>query len=173
MRDPSERVLNLSGPVAVLLGHTTVTLVLLTAGYFVVPFDLLGQGAEGWWRLVVSLALLAALVVLFRLHLRRSAQQGELMQVQWLLAALYMLVLAFAMAYAVAERIDHAQFAELSSRMDALYLSANVVSTVGMGDVHATGTVGRVLVTLQMVVDVVYIGTAVRLLTTLGRSPRS
>ena len=170
MSDASERerVLGMSRSVAVLLGHTTVTLVLLTAAYFVVPFDLVGEGIAGWARLVVSLGLLAGLVVLFRLHLRRSRRQGELIEVQWLLAALYLLVLAFALTYAVTQRVDHGQFVGLSNRVDALYLSATVVSTVGMGDVHATGTLGRGLLTVQMLFDVVYIGTAVRLLSTLG-----
>ncbi|HET8558901.1 MAG TPA: potassium channel family protein [Marmoricola sp.] len=155
----------LTGPIAELLAHTTVTLALLTTGYYVVPFGVLGQGWSGWVRLTASVLLLVALGLLFRVHARRSRRRVALHDVQWLLTVLYLLVLLFALTYAVTQRADPQQFGGLSDRTDALYLSAMVISTVGMGDVHPIATFARLLVTAQMIFDVVYIGTAVKLLT--------
>jgi hypothetical protein len=67
----------------------------------------------------------------------------------------------------VLDRLDPAQFAGIADRTDALYFSVTVVGTVGFGDVHATATVSRILVTTQMLVNLIYIGTALRLLSSM------
>jgi hypothetical protein len=40
-----------------------------------------------------------------------------------------------------------------------------IVATVGFGDIHAQGTAARLLVTVHMLFNLVYLGTALRLLT--------
>jgi voltage-gated potassium channel len=44
------------------------------------------------------------------------------------------------------------------------------VTTVGFGDVHAQETLARALVTVQMLFNFFYLGTALRLLTNRGVS---
>ncbi|WP_281367034.1 potassium channel family protein [Janibacter alkaliphilus] len=59
--------------------------------------------------------------------------------------------------------------------MDALYFTMTMVSTVGFGDITATGQLARVLVTLQMAFNLLFIAALVRLFqqTLEGRrSPR-
>ena len=59
---------------------------------------------------------------------------------------------------------DPDQFAQLQTRLDALYFTMATAATVGYGDVHAVGQTARALVLVQMVFNVVFIGTAVALL---------
>jgi hypothetical protein len=49
--------------------------------------------------------------------------------------------------------------------VDGLYFTVTVLSTVGFGDIHAVSSTARLLVTPQMLFGLIYIGTAVRLLT--------
>jgi hypothetical protein len=48
------------------------------------------------------------------------------------------------------------------SRTDALYFTVTVFSTVGFGDITATSEVARIVVTLQMVLDLIILGLGVR-----------
>jgi len=153
-------------PIARLLVETTKVLVLITVAYYLLPLRL----ALDDWRFVPrsagSLLAVAALGLLLRSQIRRSQrlQSRELIRVQWLLTVLYMLVLVFALSYAVAAALDPGAFAGVGNRTSALYFSLTVVSTVGLGDVHPSNTFGQAVVSCQMLFDMLYIGTALRIL---------
>jgi hypothetical protein len=152
----------------VMLGHTTVVLVLLTAGYYLLPMRRPWPEPVNVARTALTAAAAAGLVWAFRFQARRSrTQPDKYLRIQWLLSALYVLVLGYALAYSVLDRLDPAQFAGIADRTDALYFSVTVLGTVGFGDVHATATVSRILVTTQMLVNLIYIGTALRLLSSM------
>jgi hypothetical protein len=87
-------------------------------------------------------------------------------RVQWLLTALYLLVLGFATLYALTATVAPDQFTGIQNRSDALYFSVTTTSTVGFGDIHASGTPARLMVTVQMLFNLIYIGTALRILST-------
>ncbi|WP_407342614.1 potassium channel family protein [Pengzhenrongella phosphoraccumulans] len=87
-----------------------------------------------------------------------------------LLTALYLLILVFAIVYDRMAELSPDQFTGISSRADALYFTVTIVSTVGFGDIHATSTAARLLVTVQMLINLVYVGTALRVLSNLHNS---
>jgi hypothetical protein len=153
-------------PVVVLLWHTTVVLVLLTVGYYLLPLRSFQANPETGGRLVGSLLAWGLLLVFLRLASRRSheRQPQEYVRIQRLLVALYLLVLGFALLYAITGTADPAQFAGMANRTDALYFSVTTTATVGFGDIHASETFARLLVTVQMLVNLIYIGTALRIL---------
>jgi voltage-gated potassium channel len=163
------------GPLARMLGHTTVVLLLLTAGYYVLPLRFPVDESGSWVRLAVSLVLLALLAMVFRAQVRRSrrSQTTGYLRVQWLLTALYVLVLSFALAYAAVATISPDQFVGITDRTDALYFSVTLVATVGFGDIHPTGTFGQLLATAHMLFNLIYLGTALRMLTAGAPAQRS
>jgi voltage-gated potassium channel len=151
--------------IAALLGHTTVVLVLLTAGYYLFPvrFD---EATDRYLRLPGSLLSLGVLGVVLRRQARRSrrALSAAHLRVQWLLSALYFLVLGFALLYAAIAATSPTQFTGIEDRTDALYFSVTLVATVGFGDIHPTGTAGQLAATVHMLFNLIYLGTALRLL---------
>jgi hypothetical protein len=155
-----------SDPLVRMLGHTTVTLVLLTLTYFVLPLRFDWSSSWTWVRLAVCLVALTLLGLLMFKSIERSrrAQQVRYRRIQWLLSALYVLVLAFALFYA-ALASKGGQFVGIEDRTDALYFSVTVVSTVGFGDIHASSRFAKLAVTAHMLFNLVYLGTALRLLT--------
>jgi hypothetical protein len=155
-----------------MLGHTTVVLFLLTLGYYLVPLHRPFSETNGVLRAALTAVALVGLVWALRAQSQRSRTQPKVyLRIQWLLTALYLLVLGFALAYTILADLAPSQFAGMGDRTDALYFSVTVMATVGFGDIHATDTVSRLLVTGQMVLNLVYIGTALRLLSTLRDAP--
>jgi hypothetical protein len=51
----------------------------------------------------------------------------------------------------------------IRTHTDALYFSMTILSTVGFGDIHATGQLARVIVTIQMLFDLVFVASIIGL----------
>lgn len=146
--------------------HATLTLLLLTGCYYCLPESAPWNDGTSLVRFVIALLLIFAFLVLLRAEIRlvRRRYPRRIARVQLLLMVFYVLVLSFATTYFfIAINVSN-QFAGIANRTDALYFTVTTLATVGFGDVHATGTFARALVTVQMVFDLVYLGTAVRLL---------
>jgi voltage-gated potassium channel len=150
-----------------MLGHTTVVLALVTTAYFVVPLRMDWSHGQDVGRLLGSLTAVALVAIFVRRMLRRSRRvlDRRYLNIEWLLITLYVLVLGFALAYAALAIYGDGQFVGLEDRTDALYFSVTLVATVGFGDVHAEGGAARLLVTVHMLFNLIYLGTALRLLT--------
>ena len=72
-------------------------------------------------------------------------------------------VLLFATTYFLMARANHTTFGGPLSRTDAMYFSSTIFTTVGFGDITAKSEAARVVVTLQMWLDLVFLGLVVRL----------
>lgn len=73
-------------------------------------------------------------------------------------------LLLFASTYVIAGRTDAGSFSEPLTRVDALYFSTTVFATVGFGDIVPRTEAARMLVTLQMLSDLVLIGLIAKVL---------
>lgn len=153
-------------PLLSMLGHTTVVLFLLTLGYYMLPAQRPWDEPMGLVRVTVSAVALAGLAVVLGMQARRSRRTipRQLLRIQWLLTALYVLVLTFALTYLIVATLGPAQFVGIADRTDALYFSVTVIGTVGFGDIYPAGTLAQLLVTVQMLFNLVYLGTALRIL---------
>ena len=84
---------------------------------------------------------------------------------------LYLLLCA--VTYLVLAFDDPASFTvDTLTRVDALYFTVTVFSTVGFGDISAATEPARVLVTIQMILNLIFLGAGVRLLTAAVHSGR-
>ena len=88
-----------------------------------------------------------------------------------LLITLAMLVVVvFAYGYFALETTRPGQMADLETRTDSLYFTIQVLTTVGLGDVHAVGQTARAMVALQMVFDLVFVAAGGSLLASVVRT---
>ncbi|MGW5924027.1 potassium channel family protein [Nocardia fluminea] len=71
----------------------------------------------------------------------------------------------FALFYYRLQQLHPDQFAGLETRTDALYYTLVTLGTVGFGDVHAVGQVARVATMVQIVFDLVVLGTLLTIIT--------
>lgn len=71
----------------------------------------------------------------------------------------------FALIYHVLNHANPASFGASQTKLDSLYFSATVFTTVGFGDITAKTQAARAIVLCQMVLDLVLIAVVVRLVT--------
>lgn len=153
--------------------RTTVLLVLLTFLYFALPLRV--SESDPWFgtRLGSSLLAFAVLVVVLVTYWRRGERvlPKVLVRIERLVAVLYVLALGFALVYVLLAWYAPGQITGIRDRVDSLYFSVTTLGTVGFGDVHATGDAGRIVVTVQMVFDLVFVGSAIRVLSAVQLPP--
>jgi hypothetical protein len=151
-------------PLLVALLRTTGTVGAVLVLYFVLPLDrgfsaaTLAALAAG----VLVLGLLMAWQVRSILRSRHPAVRA----VEAIALSLPLFLLLFAGTYVVLSGSDPKAFTEPLSRVDSLYFVVTVFSTVGFGDIAPVAEGARVLVTVQMVGDLLLIGLVLRLFVT-------
>jgi voltage-gated potassium channel len=72
--------------------------------------------------------------------------------------------LALALPFFLLERNSAASFTQPLTRTDALYFTVTVFSTVGFGDITAKSEAARVVLIVQMLADLVFLGAGLRVL---------
>lgn len=148
--------------------HLGLIVAALVVIYFVVPVSADVHQANVIRALIVigiGMALVAGVVRQLRLHLDDTDRR-----VDGLIVSIVAVMVAFSFCFYAMEQRDPSQFVELHTRLDALYFTAATTASVGYGDVHATGQGARALVLVQILFNVVFIGTAVALVSSRIKS---
>jgi hypothetical protein len=130
--------------------------------YATAPFD---QRLDGSIAGQLFLALLA-LVVVLGLQFRSVSKSPHptIRGVEAVAVSVPLLVLSFAATYVAMAQADQASFTEGLNRVDGVYFAVTVLATVGFGDIAPTSETARVIVTLQMIVDLVLVGLIAKVL---------
>jgi voltage-gated potassium channel len=136
-----------------------VTTVVLVALYYLLPLDHIKNVPV---TLIAGVLILAA-VTLVELWLLIKARYPVVRAIEMLTATVPLFLLLFAWAYFTMANTNLANFnTHLLTRTDALYFTVSVFSTVGFGDIVAVSQSARLVVTVQMLLDLVALGLVVR-----------
>ena len=143
--------------------------------YFLGPLDRL-DAMPVWVVLVFAPLILIAVSVWQIRAILRSDQPGlRGIEALSIVAPLYLIL--FAAAYFLMARADPASFTvEGLTRIDTLYFTTTVFSTVGFGDISPASELARVVAMIQMILNLVVLGAGVKLLTAAvqrGRASKS
>jgi hypothetical protein len=130
--------------------------------YYLLPLDR-SSTAEAVTLLVIGLVALMALVAYQVRSIIRSSFP-LLRGVEALATSIPFFLLLFAATYVVLATISAGNFSQPLSRTDALYFTVTVFATVGFGDITAKTDVARLVVTGQMIADLIVLGLGVRVL---------
>lgn len=142
--------------------RSTVTVIMLSVVYALLPLDrVFDDAALGW--LVLALVGFTAVVVLQVRAVARS-EVPRLRAIETLMVTLPMLILIFAAVYVVLEHNRSGSFTQPMDRIDSAYFALTVFATVGFGDIAPVTTVARVIVMLQMVVNLLAIGVIAKII---------
>jgi hypothetical protein len=148
-----------------------LVLTALLVVYFALPLD--GTFSTRTLAVLSSGVLALGLIVAWQVRSILNARHPALRAVEAIVLVLPLFLLMFAATYVVLAGSDPEAFTEPLDRIDGLYFVVTVFATVGFGDISAVSTVARVLVTVQMVGDLVLIGLVLRLfLTAVDRGRR-
>lgn len=152
------------------LWRNSVTIVCALLFYYCVPlgWDL---GVSRPVQVMTLLLFTAGVAGLGWLAYRRV---GQYLAATWdtgrrvdgLLLLITLVIVFFSLFYYLLEQRQPGQFDGLETRTDALYYTVATLGTVGFGDVSAAGQVARIASTVQIVFDLVVIGTLLAVMTT-------
>ena len=139
------------------------TIAVLTTIYYVLPLD----HTPRWVAVTILVVGLAALVALVAFQVRSvmSSTYPLLRGVEALATSVPLFLVLFAGTYLVMDALTAKSFSQPLNHTDALYFTVTVFATVGFGDITPTTEAARLVVTGQMIADLVIIGIAVKAIT--------
>jgi bacteriorhodopsin len=143
--------------------RTVLTVTALLLVYAVLPVP--GQRESLWFTVILTVAGFVGIAYAFLslAQRARSPSDQQTVRLEALVAVLYAFVVFMSLVY-LALSSRQGQFTGLHTRVDALYFTVSTIATVGFGDVHATGQVARVVVTIQMFCDLVFVALVARII---------
>lgn len=147
---------------------------LLVAIYYLLPLD----HSSTWiaaTTMIIGLVVFIALVGFQALWIIRSPFPG-MRAVEALATSFPLFLLLFSGTYVVMAAVSAGNFGEKLTHTDALYFTVTVFTTVGFGDITAKSEGARLLVTGQMVTDLIILGIGAKIIfgaVTRGRQRQS
>jgi voltage-gated potassium channel len=137
------------------------TAVLVTI-YYLLPLD----HSVRWFAvtaLVIGLAALVGLVA-FQVRAISGSRYPGLRALEALGFTVPLFLLLFASTYLVLADLSARSFSQPMNHSDALYFTVTVFATVGFGDITATADTARLVVTGQMIIDLIILGLGARVI---------
>ncbi|KRA25984.1 hypothetical protein ASD65_08505 [Microbacterium sp. Root61] len=146
------------------------TIILLVGLYFLGPLDE-AQKVPLPISLAVAGVLLLAISAL-EIRAITKSRHPEIRGVQALAVTVPLYLLLFSSAYFLMAADDPGSFErEIVTRLDALYYTVAVFASVGFGDIAALSQQTRMLVTIQMILNLLVLGAGIRVF--IGAARRS
>lgn len=136
--------------------RTGVVLTALVTLYYLLPLT----GVSDAGAFAVLLLCLAGVAVLTTWQVRAVVRSTRpwLRAAQALSTGLALILLGFAAVYVVLERTDAVDFTEPLDHTAALYFALTLFATVGFGDIAPVSAPARVVVMIQVLVDLAAVG---------------
>jgi voltage-gated potassium channel len=132
----------------------------LVATYYLLPLDQ-SSAPVTVTILIIGLVAFIALVAFHARSIMRSPFP-VLRAVEALAVCVPLFLLLFASTYVVLAAISTSNFGGRLSHTDGLYFAVTVFSTVGFGDITAKTETARLVVTVQMITDLIILGLAIK-----------
>lgn len=129
--------------------------------FFTIPYDGMSHNNQAVLRLIFGIIFLLLVVALL---IRRimTAPFPQLKAVEALVIVLVKFICLFAGTYLAISHLDSSAFSEPLTHTSALYFTVVTFGTVGFGDLTAHSDFARMLVSLQIVIDFVFIAALIR-----------
>ena len=150
--------------------HTIVWAALRAAGataalvviYYLLPLDRTSAGVAVT-MLVIGLVALIGLIT-FQVRSILVSRFPGLRAVEALATSLSLFLVLFASTYLVIATESAGSFSQQLTHTDALYFTVTVFATVGFGDITAKTEAARLVVTGQMIIDLIIIGIGAKII---------
>jgi len=142
--------------------RTLVTIAAVVGLYYLAPMDKPMDAATVAGLAFAGLALGG--VVGYQVWKISHSDYPTVRAVESLAFTIPVYILFFATLYYLLDHANVATFGTSLSRTDTMYFSTTVLTTVGFGDITAKTDAARIIVTCQMVLDLLILGLVVRLI---------
>lgn len=137
--------------------------------YFLWPIDQAPNSGREISALLVSLTVFAVVFVL-QVRSIKSSRLPEARTIEALAVVMTLFVVLMSVIYLYMDDSMSQAFSQPLTRMGALYFTVTVLTTVGFGDISAATDATRAAVTVQMVLNTVFVGVLVKVLVGVGKA---
>jgi voltage-gated potassium channel len=134
---------------------------LLVAAFYLLPLDLSGSDSVA---VLTAGLLIVAVFVAWEVRSIVRADYPVLQAIAALILTVPLFLLLFSTVYYLMEHAAPRDFTEHMTRTDALYFTVTTFATVGFGDITARSQGARLVVTVQMLADLLVIGFGIKVL---------
>jgi voltage-gated potassium channel len=142
--------------------RSVLAVALLVVAYYRAPLDAT-LDAGGW--VVFGAGLLGfAGCTAWQVHAILRSDTPRLQAAQTVVVGIPLLLLLFAVTYALIATNQPDAFSEPMTRTDALYFTVTVFATVGFGDIAPTSEVARIVTMVQMLLGLIAVGVLAKVL---------
>src|SRR5262245_23546944 len=140
---------------AVLVIRTSLSVAMLLLIYALLPVEAIST-TDALVRLVATLVFVA-LVIALQVHAIRSANHPVLRAIEAAINTICVFIIVFSLCYLGLARSNPASFSEPLNHISAFYFTVTTLATVGFGDISAKSDIARLVVTVQMLLDLAII----------------
>jgi Ion channel len=130
--------------------------------YFTLPFSNV-EDSSAWVVLAILLTVIVALMV-WQVRAIIDSNNPRLRAVEALAVSIPLLLVSFSTVHFLMGQSNPAAYTEPLTRIDSLYFTITVLSTVGFGDISAVSQSARIVVAVQMLVNILVLGVGVRVI---------
>ncbi len=148
--------------------RTATSVVIIGGLYFVLPFRGYSADTAAVTRLAIGVVAFG-LVMYGQIKRISRSRLPELDAVQTVVIAVALFLFTYASCYLTVSRLHPASFSEPLDRTGALYFTVTTFGTVGYGDIAAKSHLARLLVSSQILLDVMFIAVILRLIFGVSR----
>ena len=121
---------------------------------------------------IVGMIVLATIYVLFFIRSIRAVRKSQFPGIragEAMMSSGILLLAIFASIYSLISLQDPEAFTEVLTPFSSMYFSLTILATVGFGDIAPSTVPARPVAMAQMVLDLVFIGVLVRVLTNAAK----
>jgi voltage-gated potassium channel len=147
-----------------------LTVAALVAAYYLLPLDVSGPAAVA---AVAGGLVLVLAVIGWEIRAIMRSPHPAVRGVQSAAVVVPLFLLVFASAYYLISVSTPHSFTEVLDRTDSLYFTVTVFATVGFGDIAPVTTAARIVVTSQMIGDLLVLGVLLRVFMQAVRTSRA
>lgn len=129
--------------------------------FYLIPFDGMTTNSQAVLRIVLGIALLILVIaLLFRRIMTAPIPQLKAMEA--LVVVLVKFICLFAGTYLAISHMNSDAFTEPLTHTSSLYFTIVTFGTVGYGDLTANSDFARILVSIQIILDFIFIAAIIR-----------
>lgn len=139
----------------------TATTVILAVLYGLLPLD--HPSGETAWVLLVAGLTAFALVLTWQIRAIVVSPHPRLRAIEAVGVAVPLLLLVFASVYVAMSHAQEGSFSEAIDRPSGIYFGVTVLATVGFGDIVPLTGAARLVVTANILLNLVLLGAGARL----------
>ena len=147
--------------VSKMLTRSILVALLIVVAYYTLPLD--RPADAGLIILIVGLLALAG-ILSWQIRMIVGSPFPRIRAAETLIVGIPLLLVVFASVYYLIGKAQVDSFSEAMTKTDAMYFTVTVFSTVGFGDITATTDGARLVVTIQMILDLLILGLGIKVL---------